>query len=180
MAKTTRTLTFVNGVAQNAQLPIGTYTVGTINIPGYGNAVVPDFTITKDTTEVTLLLMARGTLTVQVKDDLDNVITAGAVRLSNQTGTIGYGEEKTIGTNGIATFENVPYEDETGITVWANQTATDAYHIVNTVPVGVNMNAPTVSAEIIDERQPISVDATAVDANYPNVLPLSGTIEVTG
>lgn len=60
---------FVNGAANNVNLPVGEYTFLSCGFPGYTDAAVSNFTVTRDTKSITIPLIAAGTLSVTVCDD---------------------------------------------------------------------------------------------------------------
>lgn len=180
MAKQNYEIQFVNGVAQNVKLPIGTYTFVSTTIPGYADATADEFTITKDTQTVEIALTAQGELTVRVVDDLGNVIESGTVQLSDATGETTYGEPETIDTQGEATFANVPYDTNGGVSLWVKQTQSDAYHLPIADPEEVAMTQQDQTETIENERAPLDQNVTAVDANYPGIVPLTGNITVNG
>lgn len=176
MADQERTINFVNGVAENVTLPVGNYTFVSSQIPGYTTATATDFTITRDTQTVTVTLTADGVLNIQVVDDLGNSITAGSLNLSNADGTTVYGSPVDIGTDGTATFNNVPYDTTTPVNVWVDQAASDPDHEPIDTPQAVEMDANPTTETIINDRVTTTVTVNATDANYPGITPLNGTL----
>lgn len=171
------TLTFVNGVAQDASLPIGSYTVTETNIDGYEGAVVESFTVIKGVDTINLTITAGGTLTVNVNDRSGNPINGGTLQLSNESGTTTYGDAVNI-VNGVATFANVPYDAENGIQLYVSQpTAAEGYEPID-APAGKLMISDDETLELVNESTAQTVTVELEDANYPDITPINGTVTV--
>ena len=180
MAATNHTIEFLNGSSTGTiVLPVGTYSYGSNNVPGYADGTVNQFTITPATTSVSLEITANGTLTVLVKDDLDDPITAGVLQLSDETGATRYGDTENI-TDGESVFANVPYLATTGIDFYIAQNSSDANHVPITDPQAVSMELQEQTETIINERLGVTVEFTMEDANYAGITPVTGDLVVNG
>lgn len=183
MAKTDHTITFVDGVAENVKLPVGEYTPvpGSITIPGYTDAAVNGFTITADTQTVTLQLTNTGTLRVTVVDDLGAPISGSTLQMSNADGSAEYGAPVITNTAGEASFQNLPYGSTTApINLWVEQQDTTEGHIRVDPPQAVTMDETPKEVTMVNERITADVDVNAVDANYPGITPMNGSITFNG
>lgn len=171
------TLTFVNGVAQDASLPIGSYTVTETNIDGYEGAAIEGFTVEESTTTVELTIAAAGGLTVNVQDGSGNPVNGGTLQLSDENGATTYGDAVNI-VNGVATFANVPYDTANGVQLYVSQpTAAEGYEPI-AAPVGKLMTSGAETLELVNERTAQTVTVELEDANYPDVTPINGTVTV--
>jgi len=173
------TINFLNGSSTlPATLPVGTYSFVSTTIPGYTDGTVGQFTITPLTTSVALSITANGTLQVTVEDDLGNPITAGALQLSDATGTTRYGDAETI-VAGDVTFANVPYT-ASAIDFFIAQNGSDANHDPITTPQAVAMTQQIQDETILNARKQVSVNFTMDDGNYAGISPITGGLTVNG
>lgn len=179
MAAPTKTVTFVDGKAVGVSMPVGTYTMVSNTLRGYTTATAAPFTVTPGATQVTVKLTAAGTLTVHVSDDLDDDIIAGSLQLCSQDGLTLYGSPASIGTDGVATFQNVPYDSITPLTLWVKQLQTDYLHNVFPGVQSVLMAEATQTLELLNERKSSTVTVTAQDAVYADIVPLNGEASFT-
>lgn len=179
MAGSAKTITFNNGVATGVTLPVGTYQLVSSSIPGYEDATIPPFTITKDTQKVVLRISANGQLVVTVVDEADDPITAGSLRLSNASGTTPHGNAVDI-SNGKAVFRNVPYSPTAGTNLWVSQPESDENHDPIDAPQEKRMFSSMEQLTIVNERKSVAVNMEMIDANYPGVAALTGDIIVSG
>lgn len=179
MAATEHLIDFENGVSTAAvELPVGKYTFVDTSVPGYEDGAVAEFTITPETTDVELHISAVGTLTVTVKDDAENAVTAGKLQLCNESGETKYGAEVDI-TDGSATFAHVPHS-AAGVGFYLSQDGADSGHEPLETPQAVTMIEQAESATIIDARKSVSVNFTMVDPNYSGIAPVTGHLNITG
>lgn len=179
MAASDYTIRFTNGVSEKMFLPVGTYSVKSIQIPGYENAATDTFTITRDTQYIQILLRADGVLRVLVKDDQDTPITDGTLQLSNGSGSTTFGSEMNI-VNGVAVFRNVPYNEYPAIQTWIKQNGSDADHDPIAAPQAVALKENPQTVTIRNLRKQAEVGFTAVDPIYTGMVELTGSIVVTG
>lgn len=180
MAATNHTIDFLNGSSTGTIiLPVGTYSYVSNTIPGYADGTVEQFVITPSTTEVALEITANGTLTVIVKDDLDDPITSGVLQLSDETGATRYGSTENI-VDGESVFENVPYLATTGIDFYIAQDSSDANHVPISDPQAVSMELQEQTETILNERLGVTVEFTMEDAYYAGITPITGDLVVNG
>ncbi len=172
------TITFVNGVAENVELPVGTYTYQSNTIPGYDDGTVNSFKIEPSSTEINLTITANGVLNISVKDDLDAPITSGSLQLSDSTGDTVYGQSVSI-TEGEATFEHVPY-DSNGIDFYVKQNESDELHDPIEDPQAVSMTETPQDEAILNARKIITLDLKVADMYYEGITELNGNIVVEG
>jgi len=179
MAASDYTIDFVNGSSTGSvTLPVGTYSFISTTIPGYADGNVAQFTITPTTTSVALSITANGTLQVTVEDDLGDPITAGALQLSDQTGSVRYGSEEDI-VAGATSFGHVPYV-ATGIDFYIAQNGSDANHEPLPNPQAVDMTQQVQDETVINARKTVSPSFTMADANYAGITPVTGALVVNG
>lgn len=179
MAGTRTTLTITDGKAKNVKLPIGTYSVKSIRIPGYTDAAAQGFTVTKDTTTATILLTASGVLTVNVVDEAGNPITSGFLQFSNADASASYGAPVKI-EDGVAVFSHVPYDGVNPVELWVNQLATDDDHERITTPQKVEMAALAKEITIVNPRKAQIITVKVKDSVYPGITEINGEIVVKG
>ncbi len=158
----------------------GTYDVSAV-VTGYDTSTLEPKTFTADGTASTtaFTIAANGTLTFIVNETGaagGTPITAGEIVMTDETGNTQYGQPVTIGADGNAVFNNVPY-DTTGYTLYFKQLSSDDTHNIESNVIMVNMTSQT-QTEYIENTAAAVETFTLEDANYTG-LPVDGTLNLT-
>ncbi len=174
-------VTITNGSGSQA-MQKGTYNVSA-TAAGYDvSTLTPTtFTATESAGSETFTLTANGTLTINVNETGaagGTPITAGSIIMTDATGTENYGSAITIGADGNAVFNNVPYGDAgTPFQLYFKQLATDDTHNIFEGVISVSMTAQTQTEYV--QNTPIAEQTfTLTDATYG--MPINGTLNFTG
>ena len=176
-------VTITNG-AGSASMKAGAYTVAATSAPGYDlTSLSPaSFTATESAGSQAFTLTAQGTLTFIVNETGaagGTPVTGGTIVMTDSTGNTQYGSPVTIGSDGTAVFNNVPYGDGTSpVTLYFKQLTTDESHNVHTGVVTVSMTAQTQTEYI--QNTPIALQSfTLTDATYSGLPVGSATLSFT-
>ncbi len=159
----------------------GTYSVEAV-ARGYDVSTLEPktFTATDSEASETFTLTANGTLTINVNETGaagGTPITAGSLIMTDETGANDYGSAVTIGADGNAVFNNVPYGDAgTPFTLYFRQIASDDTH---------NPYVGVITVEMTEQAQTQYVQNTAIavqtftltDATYG--MPIDGSLNFT-
>lgn len=145
------------------------------SVIGYNNDSIEPATqlITSDTSEYNFTISATGTLILHVTEEgiEDGTPIEGAsfVRCDAEGNT--YGEPVTSDGEGNATFNNVPYADNDGSTVYFKQTESDENHDFELEMYNEVLVAESTTVQIFNP--PVSSKTIKLtDANYAG-LPIS-------
>ncbi len=175
-------VTITNGNGSQA-MQKGSYNV-TATANGYDVSTLTPQTFVAGTTagSENFTLSANGTLTFNVNETGvagGTPITSGSIVMTDSTGATEYGSAVSIGANGDAVFNNVPYgSTDSPFVLYFKQLATDENHNIFEGVITVNMTAQTQTEYV--ENLPIAVQTfTLTDANYTG-LPIDGTLIFTG
>lgn len=173
-------VTITNGTGSQ-RMQIGTYDV-TATASGYDvSTLTPKtFTATDAAQTQAFTLTADGTLTFIVNDTGaagGTPITSGTIVMTDETGTTEYGSPVTIGADGSAVFNNVPYgtAGEPFTLYFKQLTTADDYNIFDGV-ITVQMTSQT-QTEYIQNTQAAENTFTLTDATYG--MPIDGTLDFT-
>ncbi len=173
-------VTITNGNGSQA-MQRGTYNV-TATANGYDVSTLTPTTFTATDSPATqaFTLSANGTLTFIVNDTGaagGTPVTGGTLVMTDATGTEEYGQPVTVGANGEAVFENVPFGTtaEPFQLYFKQLTAADGYNPVEGV-ISVSMTAQT-QTEYVQNTAAAVQTFTLTDANYN--LPIDGTLDFT-
>lgn len=156
-------------------MDMGTYTVSAIYAPGYDmTSLAPtNYTVGSSTQTGAFTLAATGTLTITFNEtgaEGGTPITSGTVVMTNSTGETQYGPVIEIDSNGIATFNNVPYGSaQSAYTLFFKQLTSDENHNIYENVFAVGMGAQTQSEYIINTAKSVLQNFTLTDANYTNL-----------
>ncbi len=160
----------------------GTYTVSA-TAAGYDVSTLSPttYTATENTGSQAFTLSANGTLTFIVNDTGaagGTPIAGGTIVMTDATGNTQYGQPVTVGANGEAVFENVPYGTtaEPFQLYFKQLTAAEGYNVFEEV-IPVSMTAQT-QTEYLQNSAAAEQTFTLRDANYD--MPIDGTLEFTG
>lgn len=170
-------VTILNGQG-STPMREGTYTVS-VFAPGYGADTLIPTTYTATSSEGTeaFTVEGAGTLTFNVNETGaagGTPITAGTIVMTDSTGTTQYGSAVTIGTDGNAVFEKVPYgTTEAPFALFFKQTESDATHIPYDGVITVNMTSAT-QTEYVKNDLPTVQTFTLADATYS--LPIANAM----
>ncbi len=172
-------VTITDGSGQQA-IQNGTYDV-TATVTGYDASTLEPKTFSADGTASTnaFTISASGTLTFIVNDTGaagGTPITEGQIVMTDQAGTTQYGSPVTIGTDGNAVFQNVPY-DTAGYTLYFRQLSTSPDYNFSQDVITVTMTSAT-QTEYIQNTAAAVETFSLTDANYPG-LPIDGTLNLT-
>ena len=175
-----KTITITNG-SGSANLINGTYSV-TSNTTGYDNQSINPANITVDasTNSYAFTISATGTLTIHVSEDGTSSGTpiVGATLIRTDSQGTEYGSTITTDSQGIATFNNVPYDTTNAPTIYFKQTASDGDHEFSSLVQSVTMTTSTLTEEI-QNTIGASRQITLTDANYQNLPIETATLTLT-
>lgn len=171
------TVNITNGVG-TAEILSGTYNV-TANVPGYENTSISpkSLTVTSTENEYNLTIAATGSLTLHVTDTgttSGNPIVGATFYRTDSLGNT-YGDVITTDSNGIATFQNVPYAETGAPTIYFKQTGSDSTHDFDQTVKNTRLTTQTATLEI---ENPTLTTKTfnLTDANYTGLVIGSGTL----
>ncbi len=178
MANYNVTITDGNG---SQAMQRGTYDV-TATANGYDVSTLQPktFTATDSPATQAFTLTANGTLTFIVNDTGaagGTPIAGGTIVMTDATGTVEYGQPVTVGADGNAVFQNVPYGTaaEPFQLYFKQLTAAEGYNTFDGV-IPVSMTAQT-QTEYIQNTAAAEQTFTLNDATYD--LPIDGTLSFT-
>ncbi len=171
-------VTITNGTGSQA-MQKGTYAV-TATATGYDESTLTPTTFTASETEgsQSFTLRANGTLTFNVNETGaagGTPITSGSIVMTDSTGATEYGQPVTIGADGNAVFNNVPY-DAAGFQLYFKQLSTDDNHNIFEGVIPVSMTAQT-QTEYIQNTATAVQTFNLTDETYG--LPISGSLNFT-
>ncbi len=173
-------VTITNGTGSQV-MQKGTYAVAA-TAPGYDESTLTPttFTATEAEGSQAFTLTANGTLTLIVNDTGaagGTPITSGSIVMTDATGATEYGQPVTIGANGEAVFNNVPYGSTTDpFQLYFKQlTTADGYNIFDGV-ISVSMTAQT-QTEYVQNTAAAVQTFTVTDATYG--MPVDGSLTFT-
>ncbi len=173
-------VTITDGTGSQA-MQRGTYDVSA-TATGYDLSTLSPttFTATNEAQTQAFTLSANGTLTLVVNDTGaagGTPIGGGTLVMTDATGAEEYGQPVTVGTNGEAVFENVPYgtAGEPFPLYFKQLTAADGYNPVEGV-ISVSMTAQT-QTEYVQNTAAAVQTFTLTDENYG--MPIDGTLNFT-
>ncbi len=173
-------VTITNGTGSQA-MQAGSYDV-TATANGYDVSTLAPTTFTATDTSSTqaFTLTANGTLTFIVNETGaagGAPITSGSLVMTDETGTTEYGQPVTIGADGNAVFNNVPYGSTTEpFQLYFKQLSTDDAHNPFDGVISVSMTSQT-QTEYVQNTAAAVQTFNLTDANYN--LPIDGTLEFT-
>ncbi len=173
-------VTITNGTGSQA-MQRGAYNVSA-TAAGYDASTLSPttFTATDSPQTQAFTLSANGTLTFVVNDTGaagGTPIAGGTIVMTDATGAIEYGQPVTVGANGEAVFENVPYGTtaEPFRLYFKQLTAAEGYNPVEGV-ISVSTTAQT-QTEYVQNTAAAEQTFTLTDENYG--LPIDGTLTFT-
>ncbi len=173
----TYNVSITNGTGTQ-EMQSGTYDV-TATAAGYDvSTLIPQsYTATTAEGSQDFTLSANGTLTFIVNDTGaagGTPITGGTIVMTDSTGNTQYGQPITVGSDGSAVFDNVPYGTSTEpFSLYFKQlTAASGYNPFDGV-ISVEMTAQT-QTEYIQNSAAANQTFTLKDANYD--MPIDGTL----
>lgn len=174
-------VTIKNGTGSE-NLPAGLYNVAA-SVTGYDGALdTTTFTATSSAGAQAFTLAATGELTLNVNDMGGvggNPITSGTFIRCSQDGLTEYGTAKSISTQGVCIFNNVPFGDGvTPYTFYVKQLTSDTTHAIHVGVIAIQMAASTQS-EYVKNDPAAEQTFTFTDVNYSG-LNLSGSLTFTG
>ncbi len=174
-------VTITNGTGSTT-MQEGTYNVS-VDASGYDAASLSPttYTVTRSEGSGAFTVSAVGTLTLSFNEtgaSGGNPITAGSVIMTDSTGTSEYGSAVTIGTNGDAVFEYVPYGTiGEPITLYFKQLSSDGNHYVESGVISVAMNS-IIKTSYVQNLPFAEQTLSLTDANYSG-LNVNGTLNFT-
>ena len=167
-------VTITNGTGSET-MNKGSYSVSAIYAPGYDMTSLSPTNYTVESSGQTgaFTLSATGTLTITFNEtgaEGGTPITSGTVVMTDSTGQTQYGPVIEIGSNGVATFNNVPYGSaQSAYTLYFKQLSSDENHDVYPDVFAVGMGEQTQVEYIINTPKAVSQNFTLTDANYTNL-----------
>ncbi len=159
----------------------GTYDV-TATAMGYDESTLTPKTYAVTDTPATgnFTLTANGTLTFNVNETGvagGTPITGGSLVMTDSTGATEYGQPVTIGTDGNAVFQNVPYGTTAApFQLYFKQLSSDDAHNPFDGVISVAMNAQT-QTEYVQNTAAAEQTLNLTDATYG--MPIDGTLNFT-
>ncbi len=173
-------VTITNGSGSQV-MQRGAYAV-TAEAAGYDVSTLSPTTFTATDSPATqaFTISANGTLTLVVNDTGaagGTAIAGGTFVMTDATGAEEYGSTVTVGANGEAVFENVPYgsTDQPFPLYFKQLTAAEGYNPVEGV-ISLSMTAQT-QTEYVQNTAAAEQTFTLTDANYG--MPIDGTLNFT-
>lgn len=167
-------VTITNGTGSET-MNKGSYSVSAIYAPGYDMTSLSPTNYTVESSGQTgaFTLSATGTLTITFNEtgaEGGTPITSGTVVMTDSTGQTQYGPVIEISSNGVATFNNVPYGSaQSAYTLYFKQLSSDENHDVYPDVFAVGMGDQTQVEYIINTPKAVSQNFTLTDANYTNL-----------
>ena len=167
-------VTITNGTGSET-MNKGSYSVSAIYAPGYDMTSLSPTNYTVESSGQTgaFTLSATGTLTITFNEtgaEGGTPITSGTVVMTDSTGQTQYGPVIEIDSNGVATFNNVPYGSaQSAYTLYFKQLSSDENHDVYPDVFAVGMGDQTQVEYIINTPKAVSQNFTLTDANYTNL-----------
>lgn len=146
----------------------GNYTAS-VNSTGYdANSLNPStIDVTSDVDNYAFTVSASGTLVLHVSEDGTStgtpVVGAKFIRCDKNGNT--YGSEITTGSDGNATFNNVPYASSSAPIIYYKQTSSDGEHDFNSELKNVTLTTSTETHEVTNTTAKLKT-FTLKDANY--------------
>lgn len=167
-------VTIINGSGSQT-MQTGEYSVSAIYAPGYDMTTLAptSYSATSSTSTGTFTIAATGTLTIIFNEtgaEGGTPITSGSVVMTDSTGEVQYGGVVDINSNGIATFENVPFgSEQSAYTLYFKQLTSDENHNIYPDVFAVGMGNQTQTEYILNTPKSVLQNFTLTDANYPNL-----------
>lgn len=170
-------INITNGAGSESILN-GNYSV-TTSVTGYDNSsILPSsVSVVEGTNEYNFTIAATGTLTLHVTEEgtsSGTAITSGSFVRTDSTGTVEYGNPITIGTDGNAVFNYVPWAASDAPTIYYKQTASDGSHSFDDTVKSINLITQTETIEV-QNAIPAVRTINYTDANYSG-LGITGQI----
>ncbi len=171
----------ITGGTGSQRMQAGTYDV-TATATGYDTSTLTPttFTATDSAQAQAFTLSANGTLTFIVNEtgaDGGTPITSGSIVMTDETGTTEYGQPVTIGTDGTAVFNNVPYgTTDAPFTLYFKQLSSDDTHNPYDGVITVSMTNQT-QTEYIQNTAAAENTFTLTDETYG--MPIDGELTFT-
>lgn len=172
-------VTITDGKGSAAMKP-ATYSV-TANADGYESTTLSPtaFTATAEGADGAFTMSANGVLTIIFNETGAQggaPITGGSVVMTDSTGAARYGSEITIGTNGEAVFNNVPYSAASPYALYFVQLTSDDAHEPFAGVITVNMNAAAQTEYVANAAYTLQT-VTLTDANYSGLPVANATLD---
>ena len=164
-------VTIINGSGSQT-MEAGEYTVSAIYAPGYDMSTLTPATYTATSTTSTgaFTIGATGTLSIIFNETGaagGNPISSGSVVMTDSTGETQYGDVVQIDSNGLATFNNVPYgSTQSAYTLYFKQLSSDENHNIYPSVFAVGMGDQTQTEYIENTLKSVLQNFTLIDANY--------------
>jgi len=173
-----RVLTFKDGRTASVTLPVGTYTVTGIDIPGYTRgATVREFTVRKRGDVIPLELIGGCMLTAHVRDEEGDSIEGAELLLTDRSGDRAYVKGKRTNESGNVFFKNLPYDSNKRLKVWVKQISSDRSHAKQEELEQVVLDKAEEVAVLVNPTNK-QVTFTVKDENYPDMVELTGSITI--
>ncbi len=166
-------VTIENGIGK-VKIVNGKYNVVS-NIPGYDNdSLSPKSVEIVDNIETYVFTVsASGTLKIHVTDNVNNISNAKFIRCDEQGNSLGI--EVETNTEGYATFNNVPFNEEKSLKVYFKQITSDGKHTFSEEIKEIELKKNEEIIEIINPEAPLK-KFTISDTNYASVSLTDGDL----
>ena len=164
-------ITITDGTGSQT-MNLGNYNVSATYAPGYDMTTLSPTTYTVGTSTQTgaFTLSSTGTLTIIFNEtgaQGGTPITSGSVVMTDSTGQTQYGSVVQIDSNGVATFNNVPYgSTQSAYTLYFKQLTSDEDHNIYENVFAVGMGDQTQTEYIENAPKSSLQNFTLTDANY--------------
>lgn len=158
----------INDGTGSKNVPNGSYTAS-ITSNGYDTSSLnpKEINVTSDVDSYSFTVSASGTLVLHVSEDGTSggtsVVGAKFIRCDKDGNT--YGNEVISGSDGNATFNNVPYAASGSPTIYYKQTSSDGEHDYDSSLKSVTLLTSQETVEVINSLPKLKT-FTLKDANY--------------
>ena len=167
-------VTIINGKGSQT-MEAGDYSVSAIYAPGYDmTSLAPtNFRASVASSTGAFTLSANGTLNIifnETGEEGGAPITSGSVVMTDSTGETQYGDVVEVDSNGMATFNNVPFgSEQSAYTLYFKQLTSDENHNPYPTVFAVGMGGETQTEYVINNLKSVLQNFTLTDANYPEL-----------
>lgn len=157
----------------------------TVNANGYESTTLsPDsYTVSGSAGTGNFTVSADGVLTIIFNETGaagGTPITSGSVIMTNKSGTIYYGQARSINANGKAVFNNVPYSANSPYTLYFKQLSSDYHHNPINRVITVHMSRAAQKVYVLNTAAEELQKFTLTDANYEGLPVNSANLNFTG
>ena len=167
-------VTIINGKGSQT-METGDYSVSAVYAPGYDMLTLnpTSYSASASASTGTFTLSANGSLDIifnETGEEGGTPITSGSVVMTDSTGEVQYGDVVQVDSNGLATFNNVPYgSEQSAYTLYFKQLTSDENHNPYPTVFAIGMGGQTQTEYVINNLKSVLQNFTLTDANYPDL-----------